>query len=63
MFDVAKDNNNLVCGGISPTPTYNNGKGIKTTVKAEFEKQSRVLVKNKVDFLLAEVGSIMQKGP
>ena len=41
--------------GISPTPAYKANKG-KDSVQAEFKKQCDVF-KNKVDFVLGEVGS------
>jgi len=51
---VARPAGALVCGPLSPTPTYNGGKGDKAAVQAEFRKQFEIYVKNKVDFLLAE---------
>ncbi len=54
-FDVAKEHGNLVFGGISPTPTYAERKGDKSAVQAEVRKQCDILVRNNVDYLLAEV--------
>ncbi|XP_074662977.1 betaine--homocysteine S-methyltransferase 1-like [Tubulanus polymorphus] len=52
-LDVAKSYNLLVCGGVSPTPTYTAGKG-KAAVQAEFEKQCEVFKEKDVDFFIAE---------
>ncbi|XP_071962030.1 betaine--homocysteine S-methyltransferase 1-like isoform X2 [Antedon mediterranea] len=52
-FEVAGDSGILVCGGLSPTPAYTEGKG-KEFVQGEFRKQIEVYKKKKVDFLLAE---------
>ncbi|XP_070566449.1 betaine--homocysteine S-methyltransferase 1-like isoform X2 [Ptychodera flava] len=55
---VADEGNALVCGGISPTPSYQEGRG-KEVVQEEFRKQCKIFVEEKVDFLLAEFfGSI-----
>ena len=53
-FEVAKEGDALVCGGISQTPTYLSGKG-KEACQKEFNKQIEIFVKNDVDFLIAEV--------
>ncbi|XP_074648847.1 S-methylmethionine--homocysteine S-methyltransferase BHMT2-like [Tubulanus polymorphus] len=51
--NVATSYNLLVCGGLSPTPTYTAGKG-KAAVQAEFEKQCQVFKEKDVDFFIAE---------
>jgi len=51
--EVADEGGALVLGGVCQTPTYLSGQG-KEAVKAEFRKQVKVFVENKVDFLLAE---------
>ncbi|XP_077978407.1 betaine--homocysteine S-methyltransferase 1-like [Glandiceps talaboti] len=51
--EVANESNALVVGGISPTPSYTDGKG-KEAVQKEFETQCKVFVEKDVDFLLAE---------
>jgi len=43
----------LVAGGISQTPSYLSGKG-KEAVQAEFRKQLKVFLENKVDFMICE---------
>lgn len=43
-----------MCGGVCQTPTYLSGKG-KEACQREFEKQIEIILKNDVDFLLAEV--------
>ncbi|XP_033115892.1 betaine--homocysteine S-methyltransferase 1-like isoform X2 [Anneissia japonica] len=49
----AAGNSILVCGGLSPTPAYTEGKG-KEFVQAEFRKQIDIYKRRNVDFLLAE---------
>ncbi|XP_019614477.1 PREDICTED: betaine--homocysteine S-methyltransferase 1-like [Branchiostoma belcheri] len=51
--EVAADGDALVCGGLSNTPSYAQGKG-KAAVQQEFSKQVDVFVEHDVDFLLAE---------
>ncbi|XP_077978435.1 betaine--homocysteine S-methyltransferase 1-like [Glandiceps talaboti] len=51
--EVANEGNALVVGGISPTPSYTEGKG-KEAVQKEFETQCQIFVEKDVDFLLAE---------
>lgn len=51
--EVAAEGDAVVCGGLSPTPTYKQGKG-KKAVQAEFEKQVGIFVENGVDFILGE---------
>lgn len=52
--EVANEGDALVLGGVCQTPTYLSD-GSKEAVQKEFEKQCKVFVENKVDFLLAEV--------
>lgn len=51
--EVANEGDALVAGGLSQTPTYLTGLG-KEAVQKEFEKQLKVFVDNKVDFMIAE---------
>jgi betaine-homocysteine S-methyltransferase len=52
--EVANEGDGVfVAGGISQTPTYLSGKG-KEAVQAEFRKQVKVFVENKVDFMICE---------
>ncbi|XP_070566471.1 betaine--homocysteine S-methyltransferase 1-like [Ptychodera flava] len=51
--EVADEGGALVVGGISPTPSYLEGKS-KSVVQKEFEKQCQVFLEKDVDFLLAE---------
>jgi len=51
--EVANEGDALVAGGLSQTPTYLTGLG-KEAVQNEFEKQLKVFVDNKVDFMIAE---------
>ncbi|XP_022108462.1 betaine--homocysteine S-methyltransferase 1-like [Acanthaster planci] len=51
--EVANEGDALVAGGISQTPTYLTGLG-KEAVQKEFEKQLKVFVDNKVDFMITE---------
>lgn len=51
--EVANEGDALVLGGVCQTPTYLSD-GSKEAVQKEFEKQCKVFVENKVDFLLAE---------
>lgn len=44
----------FICGGISPTPTYDHGKGDPNAVKAEFTKQVNAFRTKNTDFLLGE---------
>ena len=44
---------------MSQTPTYLSGKG-KEACQKEFEKQIEIFIKNDVDFLLAEVSTIVK---
>ncbi|XP_013406704.1 betaine--homocysteine S-methyltransferase 1 [Lingula anatina] len=54
VWEVARTSpDTLVCGGVSPTPTYTQGKG-KDAVKEQFQTQCDIFIKNKVDFLLGE---------
>ncbi|XP_023930687.1 betaine--homocysteine S-methyltransferase 1 isoform X2 [Lingula anatina] len=54
VWEVAKTKpDTLVCGGVSPTPCYTQGKG-KAAVQKQFQNQCEIFVKNKVDFLLGE---------
>jgi betaine-homocysteine S-methyltransferase len=50
---VADEGDALVAGGLSQTPTYLNNEG-EAKAKAQFEKQIKVFVDNKVDFLICE---------
>ena len=52
--EIAEENDCLVVGGVSPTPTYVHSKD-KAAVQKEFQKQVDIFVRNKVDFVLAEV--------
>jgi len=51
--EVANEGDALVAGGICQTPSYLSGKG-KANVQKEFEKQLKVFIDNKVDFMIAE---------
>uniref|UniRef100_A0A8D2IRG2 Hcy-binding domain-containing protein n=1 Tax=Varanus komodoensis TaxID=61221 RepID=A0A8D2IRG2_VARKO len=51
--EVAQEGDALVAGGISQTPSYLSGKK-KAEVKAVFQKQLEIFIKNSVDFLIAE---------
>nr|UIE77778.1 betaine--homocysteine S-methyltransferase 1 [Plecoglossus altivelis] len=51
--EVANEGDALVAGGVSQTPSYLSCKS-ETEVKAIFQKQLDVFIKNKVDFLIAE---------
>jgi len=44
----------FMCGGISPTPTYDKGQGDPELVKAEFTKQCDIFRSKNTDFLIAE---------
>jgi len=44
----------FMCGGISPTPTYDHGHGDPVAVKAEFTKQVKVFKTKNTSFLLGE---------
>ncbi|CAH1241951.1 BHMT [Branchiostoma lanceolatum] len=50
---VVGESDVLICGALSPTPSYTEGKG-KEAVQREFSKQVEVFVEHDVDFLLAE---------
>lgn len=52
--EVADEGDALVAGGITRCPVYVQGKG-KVAVQAQIKKQLEVFVKNKVDFIIAEV--------
>ncbi|XP_066299970.1 betaine--homocysteine S-methyltransferase 1-like [Branchiostoma lanceolatum] len=52
--EVVGDGDVLICGGLSNTPSYAQGKG-KTAVQQEFGKQVDSFMEQDVDFLLAEV--------
>ncbi|XP_019629987.1 PREDICTED: betaine--homocysteine S-methyltransferase 1-like [Branchiostoma belcheri] len=43
----------LLCGAVSPTPSYLDGKG-KTVVQQEYSKQLEAFIQHDLDFLLAE---------
>ncbi|KAK4289590.1 hypothetical protein Pmani_037450 [Petrolisthes manimaculis] len=51
--EVANEGNALVAGSISTCPVYSQGKG-KQEVQAQVRQQLDVMVKHKVDFILAE---------
>ena len=51
---VADQYGTLVAAGLSPTPSYTEGKG-KTVVQSEFKVQTDVFAKHDVDFLIIEV--------
>ncbi|XP_064623051.1 betaine--homocysteine S-methyltransferase 1-like [Lineus longissimus] len=51
--EIARPGNAFVCGGVSPTGTYTDGKG-KAAVQEEFKQQVNIYVDNHCDFLLAE---------
>ncbi len=53
--DVAEPGGAYICGGVSPTPTFEHGNGDMEAVKREFRNQCQIFVKNKVDFLIGEV--------
>ncbi|CAH1790206.1 unnamed protein product [Owenia fusiformis] len=58
--EVAAEGDVLICGGLSPTPTYKEGKG-KQTVQDEFRKQVEIYLENDVDFMLAEFFSTIEE--
>jgi betaine-homocysteine S-methyltransferase len=51
---AAEGSDILLAGSISKVPTYDNGKGEKAKVQAEFKKQIDVLVDNGMDFIICE---------
>ncbi|XP_078381086.1 betaine--homocysteine S-methyltransferase 1-like isoform X1 [Oculina patagonica] len=51
--EVANEGDALVAGGVSYTRSYTEGRG-KHAVQEEYMKQVQVLIKNDVDFLIAE---------
>eukprot|EP00058_Branchiostoma_floridae_P000432 XP_002585920.1 hypothetical protein BRAFLDRAFT_90330 [Branchiostoma floridae] len=56
--EVVGDGDTLVCGGLSNTPSYAQGKG-KAAVQMEFSKQVDSFMEQDVDFLLAEfIGNV-----
>ncbi|XP_064603301.1 betaine--homocysteine S-methyltransferase 1-like [Liolophura sinensis] len=60
VWDVVGPGSTLVCGSISPTPSFLNGEP-DDVIRGEFKKQCDILVKNKADFLLAEfIGHIRE---
>lgn len=52
--EVADEGDALVAGGITRCPVYVQGKGM-AAVQAQIKQQLDVFVKNKVDFIIAEV--------
>ncbi|KAA8584333.1 hypothetical protein FQN60_008118 [Etheostoma spectabile] len=56
--EVANEGDALVAGGVSQTPSYLSCKS-ENDVKAIFKKQIDVFVKKDVDFLIAEVGCVV----
>lgn len=52
-LEVAREQDALVAGGISQTPSYLSGR-TKAEVQAEFKKQVDVFVANKMDFIICE---------
>lgn len=51
---AADENNCLVCGGVSPTPSFELGKN-EQIIAAEYAKQLRVYQKHSVDFVMCEL--------
>ncbi|CAH1792305.1 unnamed protein product [Owenia fusiformis] len=51
--EVAAEGDALTCGGLSPTPSYGQGKG-KQAVQDEFRKQVEIYMEHDLDFMLAE---------
>lgn len=51
---MANEGDALIAGSISQCPSYTEGKG-KAAVQAQIKQQLETFVKNKVDFIIAEV--------
>ena len=57
---IADPADKYVSGGLSPTPSFEHGKGDMDKVKQEFRNQVDILKAQNVDLLLGEVTIIYQ---